>query len=88
MFFFALLMAACWTTEETRALVSIWAQENVQSELDGVQKNRKIYERISRELRDQGHHKRWQQFRTKVKNLIQKYRKVLVWCQRICLNHD
>lgn len=77
-------MAAGWTTEETRALVSIWGQENVQSELDGVQRNRTIYERIARELKDRGFDKTWQQCRTKVKNLIHKYRKVLA-CLHLCL---
>ena len=61
-------MAAGWTTEETRALVSIWGQENVQSELDVVQRNLTIYKWIARELKDRGFDKTWQQCRTKVKN--------------------
>ena len=69
-------MAAGWSTEATRALVSVWSQENVQSELDGVSRNRTIFERISNELRDKGYEKTWQQCRTKIKNLTQKYRKV------------
>ena len=69
-------MAAGWSTEATRALVSVWSQENVQSELDGVSRNRTIFERISKELRDKGYEKTWQQCRTKIKNLTQKYRKV------------
>ena len=72
-------MAAGWSIEETRALVCVWGQENVQSELDGVQRNRTIYERISRELKDQGYDKTWQQCRTKIKNLTQKYRKVATY---------
>ena len=35
-------MATGWSTEATRALVSVWSQENVQSELDGVSKNRRF----------------------------------------------
>ena len=31
--------------EETRALVGVWGQANVQSELDGVTRNRSIYAR-------------------------------------------
>ena len=41
-------MAPGWSTEATRALVSVWSQENVQSELDGVSRNRTIFERISK----------------------------------------
>ena len=69
-------MAAGWSGEETRALVSVWGQENTQSELDGVTRNRTIFERIAKELREMGFEKTWQQCRTKIKNLTQKYRKV------------
>lgn len=74
----SLVMAASWTTEEIRALVSVWGQESIQSELEGVQRNRTIYQRIARELKDQGYDKTWKQCRTKIKNLTQKYRKVLL----------
>ena len=69
-------MAAGWTADETRALVGIWGQENIQNELDGVARNRTIYEKIAKELREIGYEKTWQQCRTKIKNLTQKYRKV------------
>ena len=39
-------MAAGWSVEETRALVGVWGQENVQSELDEVTRNRTVFERI------------------------------------------
>ena len=54
-------MSAGWTTEETRALVGVWGQANVQSELDGVTRNRSIYARISKELGAVGYEKTWQQ---------------------------
>ena len=54
-------MSAGWTTEETRALVGVWGQANVQSELDGVTQNRSIYARISKELGAVGYEKTWQQ---------------------------
>ena len=69
-------MSSGWTTEETRALVGVWGQANVQSKLDGVTRNRSIYARISKELDEVGYEKAWQQCRTKIKNLTQKYRKV------------
>ena len=71
-------MAAGWRVEETRALVSLWGQANVQSELDIVVRNRTIYERIAREMRALGYDRMWQQCRTKIKNLTQKYRKVSI----------
>ena len=70
------VMAAGWSVEETRALVSVWGHANVQSELDSVIRNRVIFERISKELAELGYERTWQQCRTIVKNLTQKYRKV------------
>ena len=61
--------AGGWTTEMTRTLVSVWVQANVQSELDRVIRNRTIFERISRELKEMGNHRMWQQCQTKIKNL-------------------
>ena len=69
-------MAAGWSAEETRALVGVWGQENVQSELDGVTRNRTVFDRIAKEMRELGFERTWQQCRTKIKNLTQKYRKV------------
>ena len=74
------LEMAGWSADATRALVAIWSQENVQSQLDGVSRNKTIFERISRELSAKGYQKSWQQCRTKIKNLTQKYRKVREWC--------
>ena len=62
--------------DETRALVAVWSQENVQGELDSVARNRTVYERIAKELAEMGYEKTWKQCRTKIKNLTQKYRKV------------
>ena len=69
-------MAGSWNVEETKALIAIWGQENVQSQLDRVHRNRDVYQRIAMELEDNGYVKMWQQCRTKIKNLTQKYRKV------------
>ena len=46
----SLKMAAGWSHEQTRALVSVWSQSNVQSQLDAVSRNRSVYESIAREL--------------------------------------
>ena len=68
------MAGAGWSAEETKALISLWGQANVQSQLDGVTRNRSIYEKIARDL--EGYDRTWQQCRTKIKNLTQKYRKV------------
>ena len=51
-------MAVGWTTEETGALVSIWGQANVQNELDGVGRNRTVFEKIASVVPSAVHHLR------------------------------
>ena len=65
-----------WTLEETKALIAVWGQANVQSQLDSVVRNRTIYQRIAKELADLGLNKTWEQCKTKIKNMTQKYNKV------------
>ena len=69
-------MAAGWSAEETRELITMWGQENVQSQLDTVARNRVIFKNIVKELGKIGYARTWQQCRTKIKNLTQRYRKV------------
>ncbi|XP_011406090.1 PREDICTED: zinc finger and SCAN domain-containing protein 29-like [Amphimedon queenslandica] len=69
-------MAAGWSAEPTAALLAIWGDENVQKQLDGVARNRSIYEKISSKLKEKSFNYNWKQCRTKVKNLTQRYRKI------------
>ena len=57
-------------------LISMWGDANVQSQLDGVQRNRVIFEGIARDMEALGYSRTWLQCRTKMKNLTQRYRKV------------
>ena len=69
-------MAAGWSLEERKALVGIWGAGDVQGQLDGVSRNKSVYQNIEAAMRDLGCHRTWQQCKTKMKNLTQKYRKV------------
>ena len=69
-------MASGWSYDETKALITIWGQEGVQRELDGVQRNRVVYQRIVSELEKIEVLKSWQQCRTNIKNLTFRYRTV------------
>ena len=40
-----------WTEAETKALLSVWESKQIQSKLDGVVRNKNIYERISNQLK-------------------------------------
>ena len=71
-------MASGWTSDEVQALIEVWGAANVQNQLDGEQRNRPIFEKISKELLKLGYSKTWLQCRTKIKNMTQQYRKVRV----------
>ena len=67
-------MAGSWNVEEIKALIAIWEQENVQSQLQMVHRNcmHDVYQHITMGLEENGNVKRWQQCRTKIKNPTQK----------------
>ena len=67
---------AGWSSEATKALISIWGEQNIQEQLDGVSRNKSIYEKIAAAMRAKGHRFDYKQCRTKLKNLTAKYRKV------------
>ena len=69
-------MACGWSPDATRALIGVWGEANIQKQLDGVARNKHVYEKISTSMRELGYEKTWEQCRTKVKNLTNKYRKV------------
>ena len=69
-------MSGSWNTEETSTLISWWGDESVQSALDSAYQNHHVFEQIACDMSDKGYEKTWQQCRTKIKNLTQKYRKV------------
>ena len=52
-------MAAGWSVEETKALVGIWGVQDVQSQLDGVSRNRCVFEKIATAMEDVGFHRTW-----------------------------
>ena len=35
-----------WSTEETRALLDVWGADNIQHHLDGIVRNRVIYQKV------------------------------------------
>ena len=72
-------MAAGLTDAETKALIAVWSEADVQRQLDSVKHNKNIYQRIAAELSKQGWSKSWKQCWVKVKNLTKRYQKV-----RIC----
>ena len=64
-----------WTTEETRVLLR---DADIQSKFDGVIRNRHIYEDIAKKLKELGYDRTWMQCKNKIKNIVQRCRKVSV----------
>ena len=65
-----------WTATETVALISAWGEEKVQEMLTGSKRNRVVYSMIAEKLSESGWKRTWEQCRTKLKNLVSRYRKV------------
>ena len=65
-----------WSDKEVKALLAIWGDSKIQEELDGAVRNQVVFERIAKQLKEQGIKRDWKQCRAKVKNLKTKYREV------------
>ena len=48
------MSGAGWTDDATKALLSIWGEHNIQDQLDGVKRNKHIYDKIASELPKMG----------------------------------
>ncbi|CAH2300235.1 Multifunctional ADE2 [Pelobates cultripes] len=62
-----------WTTEEVKALITIWYDHDIRKQLEGTVRNRRIFEHIARLLQNLGIERDWRQCRTKYKNLKHEY---------------
>ena len=71
-----LIMASGWTDSETRALLGVWSEEKIQDQLNKVNKKKPIFDAIAAKLSEFGYMKTGEQCKTKIKNLLAKYRKV------------
>jgi len=71
-------MAGSWSVITTKVLIALWGQESTQNQLERIHRNQDAYQRVSMELEDYGYDKSWQQSQTKIKNLTQQYRKLLI----------
>ena len=69
-------MAQNWTDAEVFQLISCWAEEGIQEQLEGCKRNKHVYERLSRSLAEHNIEKTGEQCCTKVKKLRQEYKKI------------
>ncbi|XP_041572019.2 bifunctional phosphoribosylaminoimidazole carboxylase/phosphoribosylaminoimidazole succinocarboxamide synthetase isoform X5 [Taeniopygia guttata] len=65
-----------WTVNEVRALIRIWSDKNIQQQLEGTVRNKRIFEEVAARLQKFGIERDWKQCRTKYKNLKHEYKSV------------
>ncbi|KAJ7425725.1 hypothetical protein WISP_22311 [Willisornis vidua] len=65
-----------WTVNEVRALIHIWSDKNIQQQLEGTVRNKRIFEQVASRLQKFGIDRDWKQCRTKYKNLKHEYKSV------------
>ena len=52
---------AGWSSEAIKVLISVWGEQNIQEQLDGVSRNKSIYEKIAAAMRARGHQSDYKQ---------------------------
>ena len=67
---------ATWSYDEVKALISIWADEKVQHQLDNCTKKVPVFQNIAKRLEEAGFTRSFIQIREKLKKLKQQYKKV------------
>ncbi|XP_056346140.1 uncharacterized protein LOC130252536 isoform X2 [Oenanthe melanoleuca] len=65
-----------WTVNEVRALIRIWSDKNIQQQLEGTVRNKRIFEQVAARLQKFGIDRDWKQCRTKYKNLKHEYKSI------------
>ena len=66
-----------WTNDEVVTIIDIWANVEIQGQLDGMRRNKKVYERISEEMAARGFVRTFKQCRNKIKWLKHEYKRVI-----------
>ena len=56
-----------WDKQETRKLIEIWGEDNIQSQLEGCHRNKEVYQCIDRKMGEEGFERTFVQCREKVR---------------------
>ena len=46
---------AAWSDAEIRTLIGLWADKNIQREFDVSIRNKEIYQKVAKDMQDQGY---------------------------------
>ncbi|CAI5685798.1 unnamed protein product [Oreochromis niloticus] len=66
--------ASQWTETEVAELISIWGDNSIQAKLEGLYRNRAVFECIAKEMIERGHRRTWLQCQRKIKSLRAKFK--------------
>ena len=64
-------ISATWTNDETQKLITSWGEHGIQEQLEGLKRTKHAYENQSGALMKESVSKSGEQYRTKVKTLLQ-----------------
>ena len=68
-------MANIWTDDETKLLITIWRDQNIQQQLENHSiRNKIVYEKLAKGMADGGFNRNAKQCQLKIKHLREKYR--------------
>ena len=65
-----------WKDDEVDALINIWGDDLVQTQLEGCKRNKLVYEKVSESTKKAGFERSAVQCREKAKKLKTEYRKI------------
>ena len=65
-----------WQKQEMLKLIDVWADDTIQSQLEGCHRNKDVYIRISQKKCEAGYNRTFEQCREKIKKLKKEYRKI------------
>ena len=65
-----------WYNSEVKALITIWSDDKIQEQLDGVVRNKAVFEKNADKMAEVGYTRDWFQCRQKIKNLKNEYKKI------------
>lgn len=63
-----------WSIDETKILLSMWSEENIQDQLDGTVRDGEVYKKLERMMKEKSFNRSSSQIRTRIKVLKRNYR--------------
>ena len=67
---------AAWSDTEVKTLIALWADRNVQEQIQGSVRNNHIYKKMSKDMKEKRFSRDAEQCKAKIKNLKTEYRQV------------